>query len=191
MKPIGQILGAIGWLLTSLLVAMKYGVVWGALNLFVPPVSLIGSVFVFTWPLFLVAIPLVVFGERRDERRQDKAIIAAIASQRTPAGTPTVSAPMMGIAFFDDRFAGPGTFSGYPDGRYVLVFTISGRCLELDASGIRGWGSGSIGVDGPADASQELIVDPGVGGAPNIKISPPNSGLIIAWLNQQAPKAAR
>lgn len=190
MKQIGQILAFIAWILTSVLVAMQYNVIWGAVNLFIPPVSLVGSLFVFTWPLYLVALALVVFGQRREERRDDAYLNTMLAASVAATAGAAVRVAMNGIAFHEPTYAGPGTFYGFDDGRYLIETARTGARLSLDAKYIDSWGAGTIGVDGPASTDATLVVAPGVFGAPNICVEPPAAALMIAWLSAHAPAAA-
>lgn len=190
VKALGQFLAVVAWVLTVVLVAAKYGLLWAALNFFIPPLSLIGSLFVFVWPLYLVALPLYLVGERRIERRDQREFTAAMNSVNAALAEAVVRVPMNGVVFVGTEYAGPGTLHGFDDGSYIIECERTGTRLKLTAGNIRQWGSGRFAVDGPADVSKQIVIEPNVIGAPNIQVSPPDASLIVAWLQRYAPGAA-
>lgn len=190
VKVLGQTLAVVAWVLTVVLVAMQYGLIWAALNFFIPPLSIIGSCFVWVWPLYLIGIPLYFWGTQREERKAEKDLNAALRAMNSVLAGAVVRVPMNGITFFSAEYGGPGTFYGFGDGRFIVESARTGSRLQLSASDIEKWGSGNISPDGPADAGQRIVFATNVLGAPNVQVIPPDVALLLAWLERFAPLAA-
>ena len=147
-EGIGQLIVGVNYLYSSFLVLANYGLIWGLVSFFVPPIGAVGAPFlVNTWGFFLVGAGIFIIGtiiNRSEEKKMIKQQIEYSRSLDNQLANQVMDAEIVSRANATIMIPGmqpygPGKLFGSPNGELFWIGD-SGYQFNIEKN-VRDWGN--------------------------------------------------
>lgn len=190
-EGVGQLIVGLNYLFSSFLVLANYGIFWGLVSFFVPPIGAVAApFFVNTWGFFLVGAGLFIIGSvinRNEEKKMfqrhieySQSLDKQLVNQVTDAEIVSRANATMMLAGMQPY--GPGKMLGSPKGELFWIGD-SGYQFNIE-SNVRSWGASNFKVN-----SNDLYIT--LTTALEFSIGEEDSSRWIPWLEKHYPNQAK
>lgn len=191
LEGIGQLIIGLNYIFSSFLVLGSYGLFWGLVSFFVPPVGAVIAPFIVnTWGFFFVGALLFILGTAITSRSDKKLSIQLLEYERNidrQLAKRIQDAEIVGQAnalkvFLNEPIAGPGKLIGSPNG-HLFWSGDSGVSFNIEDN-IESWGRSEFGKNTDKFYFRTTSLK-------EFEISEAESNLWRKWFSQHYPTRER